>query len=160
MGNNSLFDGDDSDIIVDSSYFGAADTTGDGKIVINSSYFGADGAIDPEDDVHLESAEFNEETRELVLTLNDGENITTVIAGGGAAGAAHVIGFLPPGHEDHSGGENDGEIILGDSENNIISALPVDVRALSAIIPDDNGLIGTDNARLVFNVSTHGPSRR
>ena len=69
-------------------------------------------------------------------------------------GAAHEIGFLAPGHDDHSGGENNGEIILGDSQNNIISALPVDVRALSAVVEDDNGLIGTDNARLVFNVST------
>ena len=81
---------------------------------------------------------------------------TFTVQGGeeGGSGAAHVIGFLPPGHDDHSGGENDGEIILGDSEGNIVSALPVDVRALSAVVPDDNGLIGTDNARLVFNVST------
>ena len=68
--------------------------------------------------------------------------------------AGTQLGFLAPGHDDHSGGENDGEIILGNSQGDVISALPVDVRANSTIIEGDNGLIGTDNGRIVYNVST------
>ena len=68
--------------------------------------------------------------------------------------AGTQIGFLPPGHEDHSGGENDGEIILGNSTGDIISALPVDVRADGTIRDADNGLIGIENGRIVYNVST------
>ena len=72
----------------------------------------------------------------------------------GSGGGGSVLGFLPPGHEDHSGGENDGEIILGNSDGEVISALPVDVRAISAVVEEDNGLVGIDNGRLVLNVST------
>ena len=79
----------------------------------------------------------------------------TVQHGLDATGAGAVeIGFRAPGHEDHSGGENDGEIIIGNSAGDIISALPVDVRATSNIISDDNGLVGIESGRIVFNVST------
>ena len=83
---------------------------------------------------------------------SDGTLVEPGVPAGGGGGTQ--IGFLPPGHEDHSGGSNDGEIILGDSDGNIISALPVDVRANGTIIDGDNGLIGVDNGRIVFNVST------
>ena len=85
---------------------------------------------------------------------SDGTLVEPGVPAGSAAGAAFQIGFLPPGHDDHSGGENDGEIILGDSSGNIISALPVDVRANGTVVDGDNGLIGIDNGRIVFNVST------
>ena len=85
---------------------------------------------------------------------SDGTLVEPGVPAGSAAGAAFQIGFLPPDHDDHSGGENDGEIILGDEDGNIISALPIDVRANGTIIDGDNGLIGIDNGRVVLNVST------
>ena len=85
---------------------------------------------------------------------NPGPMMFTVQHGLDATASAVEIGFLAPGHEDHSGGENDGEIIIGNNEGEVISALPVDVRATSTIIADDNGLVGIENGRIVLNVST------
>ena len=88
------------------------------------------------------------------IYLRRGSDGTLVTPGVPAGGGGNQIGFLPPGHVDHSGGSNDGEIILGDVNGEILSALPVDVRANGTIINNDNGLIGIDNGRIVFNVST------
>ena len=93
------------------------------------------------------------EENNLIYLRRDSDG-SLVEPGVPAGGGAEQIGFLPPSHDDHSGGENDGEIILGDSNGNIISALPVDVRANGTIVDGDNGLIGIDNGRVVFNVST------
>ena len=102
------------------------------------------------------SQEYPDETVVYFMgILPHGEAEWEIVGFPGTAGAgARLIGFRPPGHDDHSGGENDGEVIIADANGNILSAMPVDVRALSTVIPDDNGLIGTDNARMVFNVST------
>ena len=49
-------------------------------------------------------------------------------AGSGGGGGGSVLGFLPPGTRRPLWiGENDGEIILGNSDGEVISALPVDV---------------------------------
>ena len=78
----------------------------------------------------------------------------TVQHGSDAASGGVEIGFRPPTQEEKDGGEIDGAIILGDSEGNIISSLPIDVRATSTIISGDNGLVGIENGRIVLNVST------
>ena len=84
----------------------------------------------------------------MTFTVDRGEQ------GEGADDAAHSIGFRPPTEEEKDGGEVDGAIILGDLSGDIISELPVDVRATSTIIAEDNGLVGIENGRLVLNVST------
>ena len=100
--NTGLFDSDDSDIVVNQDYFGVADATSTADdIAVSPGYFG--GAISDSELGEIYTLTYDVNTQTIILTDTDG--ITTSVDAG-----ATEIGFLPIGHDDHSGADNEGEL--------------------------------------------------
>ena len=99
--------------------------------------------------VELYALTYDATTQKLVLT--DSQGATTEVDAGSTE-----IGFRPFGHSDHSGADNEGEIVLGRDEG-IIYRMVVGLEEADAIpSSDDNSFIDKDatGGELVFQLSS------